>query len=214
MNKQKSVEQHIELALRQGRWKLSERLPSERSLAAELHVNRTTLRSALCSLSGRGILEIRHGSGSRVKKLPTSSVLQGEITDSLYSCLVIIPAVVHACSILMRPSHILTLERILPRAGTALRTGDIGTFAQAQLQFFIKISSVADNAGINAALTDCLPDSKTLAQLCAACTLQENESVFARLARLLSALRHADAQDAQASARDYFCTLQHLAENK
>ena len=64
------------------------------------------------------------------------------------------------------------------------------------------------------ALTDCLPDSKTLAQLCAACTLQENESVFARLARILSALRHADAQDAQTSTRDYFCTLQNLAENK
>lgn len=67
MNKQKLIEQRLEQYLMEGRWKLFERLPAERQLAGELGVNRTTLRSALSALAGRGILETVHGSGTRVR---------------------------------------------------------------------------------------------------------------------------------------------------
>ena len=72
MNKQKAIEQKLEQALLEGRWKLFERLPSERVLAEEFSVNRTTLRAALSSLAGRGILETIHGSGTRVRALPAA----------------------------------------------------------------------------------------------------------------------------------------------
>lgn len=55
MNKQKLIEQHLEQALMEGRWKLFERLPAERRLAEEMHVNRTTLRAAISALAGRSI---------------------------------------------------------------------------------------------------------------------------------------------------------------
>ena len=64
MTKQELAEKYIEEALLRGRWKLSERLPAERELAVELGVNRGTLRAALQTLTGKGILETVHGRGT------------------------------------------------------------------------------------------------------------------------------------------------------
>ena len=44
-----------------------ERLPSERELAAQLGVNRTTVREALRSVEQLGLIEIRHGGGATVQ---------------------------------------------------------------------------------------------------------------------------------------------------
>lgn len=70
MDKQERIEQQIETALLQGRWGLFDRLPSERELASEFRINRATLRSAIRTLAGRGILETRRGSGTVVRALP------------------------------------------------------------------------------------------------------------------------------------------------
>lgn len=40
------------------------RLPSESSLAAEYHVSRVTIRTALKALESQGLVDIRHGSGT------------------------------------------------------------------------------------------------------------------------------------------------------
>ena len=135
MNKQKLIEQKIELALLEGRWKLFERLPAERVLAEEFSVNRTTLRAALSALAGRGILETIHGSGTRVRALPSGQSSINDMADKVEASLLIIPSIMHACSLIIKPSQILSLERILPIAGTALRNGDSKTYVQAYLQF-------------------------------------------------------------------------------
>lgn len=56
-------------ALRDGRWGAGERLPSEVELALEFSVSRVTVRSALQALEARGLLSIRHGSGTFVADL-------------------------------------------------------------------------------------------------------------------------------------------------
>jgi GntR family transcriptional regulator, transcriptional repressor for pyruvate dehydrogenase complex len=55
------------LRIFRGEFAPGERLPSERQLAAQCRVDRTTLRMALKQLSRMGLLEARHGSGIRVK---------------------------------------------------------------------------------------------------------------------------------------------------
>lgn len=56
-------------ALRDGRWGDGDRLPSEAELALEFSVSRVTVRTALQALEARGLLTIRHGSGTFVAGL-------------------------------------------------------------------------------------------------------------------------------------------------
>ena len=214
MSKQKSIEQKLEQALFEGRWKLFERLPSERILAEEFEVNRTTLRAALSALAGRGILETIHGSGTRVRALPAGHPAQSALEDRLSASQLLVPSIMQECSLVIRPSQIISLERILPVAGTALRNGDAHTFVQAQMQFFMEAAHFIGNSSVNAALAACLPEGKSLVRLYSSCDLHDKELLFAQLARILSAMRHADAQEAAAAAQAYFATLQQIAEQK
>lgn len=49
-----------------------DRLPPETELCERLNVGRSTIREALLSLSARGILEIQHGKGAFVAKVPAA----------------------------------------------------------------------------------------------------------------------------------------------
>jgi DNA-binding FadR family transcriptional regulator len=53
-------------SIRRGFWKPGDRLPSERTLAAQLNVSRPTVREAIAALQTEGVLETRRGSGSYV----------------------------------------------------------------------------------------------------------------------------------------------------
>ncbi|MGC4954197.1 FadR/GntR family transcriptional regulator [Actinomadura citrea] len=57
------VEQHLKELMHAGRLTAGDRLPPERQLAERLGVNRSTLRSALQSLTEQGILAGRQGAG-------------------------------------------------------------------------------------------------------------------------------------------------------
>ena len=214
MSKQKLIEQQLEQALMEGRWKLFERLPAERQLAEEMHVNRTTLRAAISSLAGRGILETLHGSGTRVRALPSEHPAQCPLSDKIYASLLIIPPIIHASSLIIRPSQILRLERLLPIAGSALRNDDVKASVQAHIQFFMEAARFINNTSLSMALAACLPDGRSLVRLFNACDLQHKELVFAHLARILSAMRHADASEAASAAQAYFSTLKTLAEQE
>ena len=58
-----------------GEYPIGSRLPPERILAAELGVNRLTLRSAISSLQSQGIVEPQHGRGVIVQDYRTSGGL-------------------------------------------------------------------------------------------------------------------------------------------
>lgn len=214
ISKQKQIERQLERMLVEGRWKLYERLPPERQLAETFKVNRNTVRGALSALAGRGLLETVHGSGTRVRALPAENPDPFPLADRIHASLLLVPSIIHGSSLVIRPSQILRLERLLPVAGAALRNDDIKGFAQAQERFFVEATHFISNESINAALAACLPSTRALARLLSSCGLQENEGLFAHLARILSAMRHADADEASGAARAYFTFLQKLAENK
>ena len=214
ISKQKRIERQLEQDLLEGRWKLHERLPAERKLAEIFKVNRNTVRSAICALAGRGLLETVHGSGTSVRALPAEHTDSFTLLERVSASLLLAPAIIHASSLVIRPSQILRLERLLPVAGAALRNNDIKGFAQAQASFFVEAARFINNESINAALAAFLPATRPVVRLLASCGLQENESLFAHLARILSAMRHADAGEASSAARAYFTFLQKLAEDK
>jgi GntR family transcriptional repressor for pyruvate dehydrogenase complex len=57
----------------QGKLKAGEKLPPERELARSLNVSRVSLREALNTLQGMGLLEIQHGNRTFVRPITTRS---------------------------------------------------------------------------------------------------------------------------------------------
>ncbi len=55
-----------------GKYKIGDRLPAERELAAEYSVSRPAVREAMIALEVQGLIEVRIGSGAYVRHLPGS----------------------------------------------------------------------------------------------------------------------------------------------
>ncbi len=70
------VAQRLRDAILQGRFKPGERLPSERHLAEQFQVNRSTVREAITRLEATEIVETRHGGGTRVRDFLVSAGMQ------------------------------------------------------------------------------------------------------------------------------------------
>ncbi len=62
------VSDRIVEAIRAGHWRPGDRLPTEREFAGALGVSRPSLREALGALQILGVLETKHGSGTRVSE--------------------------------------------------------------------------------------------------------------------------------------------------
>jgi GntR family transcriptional repressor for pyruvate dehydrogenase complex len=66
------VAQHVRQLIDQGAFVPGSKLPSERDLAQQFAVGRSSVREALTALEGMGLIEVRHGSGAWVvTPLPT-----------------------------------------------------------------------------------------------------------------------------------------------
>ena len=213
-SKQREIELALEQAIRQGRWKNCVLLPPERELAQEFGVNRTTLRSALAALSGRGLLECQPGVGRKVLGQPAREYNSKNLAETIEALVLVAPALIQAVSLRIRPSQFLGLERLFPLAGAALRNGDIHSFVKAQNDFFTGTGLVLGNGPINELFAHCLPDAKKLAHNLSLCDPSEHEALFARLARILSAMRHAEATQARAATEEYFIFLKSLVEKR
>lgn len=70
----------IESMILNKKFKEGERLPSQDELAESFGVSRTTLREALNSLKIMGLIDIKHGDGTYVKKFESSKFLESVST--------------------------------------------------------------------------------------------------------------------------------------
>ena len=209
-----NAENPLEHALLQGRWSLFERLPAERHLAGELGVSRATLRTALSTLVGKGILETRRNKGTFVRALPCNPDA-ASLADSLRAMNIVMPPLLAAVSGSFAPSVMLTIERHLPSIGMALHSGDMRLLAQHHLKFFYILLRAIDNARLAQAGAATLPEVGALARRLQKCSQARLEELFKHLARTLHGLRHADAQACASSVSAYAtCLLQSLGEEE
>lgn len=58
----------LENKIRNGVWKIGQKIPGELALAREYHVGRSTIRETLNILHQKGMVDKRHGSGTYVKE--------------------------------------------------------------------------------------------------------------------------------------------------
>ncbi len=70
------IVKQIQRKIIQGVLKTGDRLPSERELALNLQVNRSTLREALKKLEVLGLIEIRHGDGIYIRNFKESGNIE------------------------------------------------------------------------------------------------------------------------------------------
>ncbi|MGH3089588.1 MAG: FadR/GntR family transcriptional regulator [Rubrobacteraceae bacterium] len=71
-----AVTESVISQIREGRYRAGDRLPSERELAEQLGVGRTSVREGLRFLEKLGILEIRQGTGIVVRSLSLGEVFE------------------------------------------------------------------------------------------------------------------------------------------
>lgn len=65
--------------IREGKYRAGDRIPTERELAAQLGVGRTSVREGLSFLAKMGVLEIRQGAGMVVRSLSLGEVFENLI---------------------------------------------------------------------------------------------------------------------------------------
>ena len=82
-----SIVSHIEELILNGLLKPGDKLPAERELAKELDVSRTSLREAMVKLESRGLLQVRHSSGTYVR-----DIIGPTLTDPLVHLLTETPS--------------------------------------------------------------------------------------------------------------------------
>lgn len=74
------IHDSLKVDIEKNRWKVGEKLPSERELAVSFGVTRATLRQAIRALSDEGILEQRIGSGTYVVGQRVRERMRGTIS--------------------------------------------------------------------------------------------------------------------------------------
>lgn len=62
------IAEHINLKISEGTFKMGDRLPAERDIAEQMSVSRASVREALAILEVLGVVEIKVGDGSYVRK--------------------------------------------------------------------------------------------------------------------------------------------------
>lgn len=67
---QAQVESFLLGRIETGAWSVGSRIPSERDLAVELDVSRTTVRNAILAMTSRGLFERSVGQGTFVRRIP------------------------------------------------------------------------------------------------------------------------------------------------
>ncbi|WP_446429353.1 FadR/GntR family transcriptional regulator [Leucobacter sp. 1207-22] len=201
-----TVVTEIEQEIRDGRWVIGDRLPSEAELTATLGVSRPSVREAIRSLVQTGLLETRQGDGTYVIATDPTAVALRRALDSADSREVIrvrraLDALAaREAAIARTQEEIDELTTLLESRRAAIKAGDPDAFAEADVAFHLGIAEASGNrllAGIYASFDGSLRESVTDAS----CLTEGADPDKADMhIALLQAIINADPEAAQAAA--------------
>lgn len=143
--------------LQSGKVKPGEKLPSERQLAQSLGVGRSVIRDALKSLSLLGVIEVRQGDGTYFQSITSEllprtiewGLLLGEksVLDLAESRQYIEIAVAKLAALRRDDEDLQVLSNLLETMQEA--RFDTEKFAEADLQFHMRIAKASDNTTLH-----------------------------------------------------------------
>ncbi|HEX2932982.1 MAG TPA: FadR/GntR family transcriptional regulator [Candidatus Binatia bacterium] len=133
--------------IKEGRFKARDQLPSERELAETFKVSRTSVREALRALESQGLIVSRTGMGNFVADLPVESLVaplarllideKKALADVFEMRKLIEPHIAALAAERATESDIEQLKRIVAKQTEAVRRGETGVEADAELHFSI-----------------------------------------------------------------------------
>jgi GntR family transcriptional repressor for pyruvate dehydrogenase complex len=142
-------------AIQGGELRFGDRLPAERTLAAELDVSRTTLRKAIRQLAEAGVLQIRSGAGRRSGTIvrselvptellrSTSSLPLGEISGVLQARRLLEPRVAQLAGFAATADDLAELEQVIELQRGAIE--DIDQVRRLDPSFHLAIARATHN---------------------------------------------------------------------
>ncbi|MCL6590728.1 MAG: FadR family transcriptional regulator [Firmicutes bacterium] len=146
----------ITQSLIKGDLKPGDRLPPEPELALQLGVSRTSLREALKTLNGLGVLISRKKGGTFVATSGSQSMLDPMIfnliidkgdTDELFELRVLLE--IDAIELAMRKAAAADLKSLaeeIDRFEKSIPSGDLDLLAELDVQFHLKVLEIAHNS--------------------------------------------------------------------
>ena len=141
------VVSQIHELIQQGKFKARDQLPSERELAETFKVSRTSVREALRALETKGLIISRTGMGNFIADLPVESLVaplakllieeKTALADIFELRKLIEPHIAALAAERATRSDIVRMKRILEKQSEAVKRGETGVEADAQLHFAI-----------------------------------------------------------------------------
>ena len=165
------IVRQVKALIAEGRLKSGDQLPPERDLAAQFKVSRTSVREALRTLESLGLIEIRPGEGTFVRKVSVESLIeplahvilsQREAVGELFEARRLLePALAGLAARRATQDDLLEMERILEEQAKEVAAGLTGLAQDAA--FHASIAASVRNRAITRivnALMDLLTQSR------------------------------------------------------
>jgi GntR family transcriptional repressor for pyruvate dehydrogenase complex len=177
----------------------SDRLPSERQLAARFQCSRNTVREALASLAAQGLIDIRGRVGAYRQPSTTPANAPADLEQALAALDVTIPALSCLAAAPAAAAGVSRLEALTSNLSQALLNRDAVAVYRWYVTFFVELAGIAGNLYLAKMLEHIREASRQLPA--GRLTRREQlEEFFSGVVELLQALRRGDGQDAASVA--------------
>ena len=143
----------VHTLIRDGTYRVGERLPAEADLCELFGVGRSTLREAVRVLANRGLVDVRHGDGTFVAaSVPLESLEErlnrAELTD-IYEARMHLEVPLAALAAERHDARDLKAMRsALRKRERAIRAGDVAKYAEADFAFHRAVAKAAKSVAL------------------------------------------------------------------
>lgn len=134
-------------------YKVGDRLPPEGELCSLFGVGRSTIREAMRVLASRGIVDVRHGEGTFVAaRTPRESfeerIGRAALADIYEARRILELPLAELAAGRRTPRDVTAMRTALRRRERACRSGDVGSYADADFAFHVAVARAARNRAL------------------------------------------------------------------
>lgn len=205
----------LQAAIASGRYKEGERLPAERDLALEYKVSRPTVREAVIALEVRGVVEVRVGSGTYVRRA-TAREEQSEYNFTAFELtearILFEGEAAALAATLITEEELEQLDALVAQIERDNKT--IAKAERADYEFHIAIARATRNQAVAKTIEELWrmrTSSPQCALLFAKARTAQVKPVVAEHRRIARAIRSRDPEQARAAMREHLdAVMDHL----
>ncbi len=211
------IVRQVKAMIAEGRLKSGDRLPPERELAEKFVVSRTSVREALRALESLGLVEIRPGEGTFVRKISVEALIeplalvltsQREAIAELFEARrLLAPVIAGLAARRATPDEVQEMERILEEQAKEIAAGRTGLAQDAQ--FHAAIASAAHNQAITR-IVHAIMDLLTQSREDSLNIPGRPERSHQDHRRVLEAIRRRDLAGAEQTMREHLTAVERL----